>query len=106
VIEVHRYASHFEDHGWEAAVEWTVTARDASGHVLTQFEVNEEVSRPNYQASDNEKESLSEAFQRAAERTAKGLSAMSVSETRRPPQGTVAVASAPTGNEASAQSTH
>lgn len=91
-IEVHRFASKFDSGGWEAAVEWTVTARDAAGHVLTQFEVNEEVSRPNYQGSDNEKESLSEAFQRGVERTAKGLKAMSISEVFRHREGTVASA--------------
>lgn len=89
-IEVHRFGSHLDAGYWEAAVEWTVTARDAAGHVLTQFEVNEEVTRPNYQGSDNEKESLSEAFGKGVARTAKGLTAMSVSEGPRPPEGTVA----------------
>jgi hypothetical protein len=87
-IEVHRFVSRLDSGSWEAAVEWSVTARDGSGHTLTQFEVNEEVSRPNYQGSDNEKESLSEAFRRAVERTARGLTAMSVSERLRPPEGT------------------
>jgi len=88
-IEVHRFASRLDAGSWEAAVEWTVTARDASGHTLTQFEANEEVSRPNYQGSDNEKESLSEAFRKAIERTALGLRAVSVSEIFRLPQGTL-----------------
>jgi hypothetical protein len=79
-IEVHRFGSHLDAGYWEAAVEWTVTARDANGASLTQFEVNEEVTRPNYQGSDNEKESLSEAFGKAIERTSKGLSAVSISE--------------------------
>jgi len=79
-IEVHRFASHLDAGYWEAAVEWTVTARDVSGHTITEFEVNEEVTRPNYQGSDNEKESLSEAFGKAIQRTSKGLSAMSISE--------------------------
>jgi hypothetical protein len=78
-IEVHRFASHLDAGFWEAAVEWTVTARDVAGHTITEFEVNEEVTRPNYQGSDNEKESLSEAFGKAIERTSKGLSAMSIS---------------------------
>jgi hypothetical protein len=89
-IEVHRFASHLDSGYWEAAVEWTVTARNEGGHVLTQFEVNEEVTRPNYQGSDNEKESLSEAFGKAIERTSKGLSAMSISEIIRHPEGTAA----------------
>jgi hypothetical protein len=89
VIEIHRFASVWDAGSWEAAVEWTVSARDAAGRTLTQFEANEEVSRPNYQGSDNEKESLSEAFRRALERTARGLSAMSASGRLRPPEGTV-----------------
>ena len=88
-IEVHRFASRLDAGFWEAAVEWTVTARDVSGHTITEFEVNEEVTRPNYQGSDNEKESLSEAFGKAIERTAKGLSAMSISENIRHPEETV-----------------
>jgi hypothetical protein len=88
-IEIHRFASVRDAGSWEAAVEWTVSARDAAGRILTQFEANEEVSRPNYQGSDNEKESLSEAFRRALERTARGLSAMSASGRLRPPEGTM-----------------
>jgi hypothetical protein len=88
-IEIHRFASVRDAGSWEAAVEWTVSARDAGGRTLTQFEANEEVSRPNYQGSDNEKESLSEAFRRALERTTRGLSAMSASGRLRPPEGTV-----------------
>lgn len=91
-IEVHRFASQQFEGRWEAAVEWTVSARSASGARLTQFEVSEEVSRPNYQSSDNEKESLSEAFRKGVERTAKGLTAMSSSEIFRHPEGTVAAA--------------
>jgi hypothetical protein len=95
-IEVHRFASHLDSGYWEAAVEWSVTARDSAGHTVTQFEVNEEVSRPNYQGSDNEKESLSEAFGKAVERTSKGLTAMSVSGLFRHPRVTVAaLASSP-----------
>src|SRR5262249_24854151 len=93
-IEVHRFASRLDAGYWEAAVEWTVTARDVSGHTITQFEVNEEVTRPNYQGSDNEKESLSEAFGKAIERTSKGLSAMSNSENIRHPEETAIAADA------------
>jgi plasmid stabilization system protein ParE len=75
-IEIHRFASVRDAGSWEAAVEWTVSARDAGGRILTQFEANE-------------KESLSEAFRRALERTARGLSAMSASGRLRPPEGTV-----------------
>jgi hypothetical protein len=92
-IEIHRLASVYDQGSWEAAAEWSVSAREA-GRTLIEFEVNEEVSRPNYQASDNEKESLSEAFRRGVERTVKGLSTISNSGQLRPPEGTPAVASA------------
>jgi hypothetical protein len=91
-IEIHRLASVYDQGAWEAAAEWSVSARTA-GRTLIEFEVNEEVSRPNYQASDNEKESLSEAFRKAVERTVKGLSTISSSGQRRPREGTPAAAS-------------
>jgi hypothetical protein len=76
-IEVHRFASHLEEmSSWEAAVEWTVRAENAEGRTLTEFQANEEVSRPNYRGSDNEKESLTEAYQKALQRTVKGLAAL------------------------------
>lgn len=91
-IEIHRLASVYDQGSWEAAAEWSVSAH-AAGRTLIEFEVNEEVSRPNYQASDNEKESLSEAFRRGVERTVKGLSTISNSGQHRPPEGTPAAAS-------------
>jgi len=76
-IEVHRFASRLEEYtSWEAAVEWTVRAENADGRTLTEFQANEEVSRPNYRGSDNEKESLTEAYQKALQRTVKGLAAL------------------------------
>jgi hypothetical protein len=87
-IEIHRFASIFDGGSWEAAVEWTVSARDAGGRRVTEFEANEEVSRPNYRGTDNEKESLSEAFRRALERTVKGLAGMSRFGALRPREGT------------------
>jgi hypothetical protein len=93
-IEVHRFASRLEDGSWEAAADWTVRATNAGGHTLTEFEANEEVSRPNYRGSDNEKESLSQAFQQALERTIKGLRALPATEALRPREGT---APAPAG---------
>jgi hypothetical protein len=92
-IEIHRLASVYDQGSWEAAAEWSVSAH-AAGRTLIEFEVNEEVSRPNYQGSDNEKESLSEAFRRGVERTVKGLSTISSSGQLRPPEGTPAIASA------------
>lgn len=87
-IEVHRFASRLVEGSWEAAAEWTVSARGADGRSLTAFEANEEVSRPNYRGSDNEKESLSGAFRRSLERTAKGLQSMSANGAIRPLEGT------------------
>jgi hypothetical protein len=88
-IEVHRFGAVFDTGAWEAAVEWSVAARGADGAALTEFETNEEVSRPNYQGSDNEKEAMSEAFRKAVERTARGLSSVPVTENVRPRPGTL-----------------
>ena len=93
-IEVHRFASRFERDvegtgSWEAAVEWSVRATSAEGRTLTEFQANEEASRPNYRGSNNEKESLSEVYHRALERTVKGLSAVAATGAVRLPQGTV-----------------
>ncbi len=88
-IEIHRFASLRDGDAWEAAADWSVRATNAGGRTLTEFEANEEVSRPNYRGSDNEKESLSQAFQKALERTVKGLSALPAIEAFRPRQGTV-----------------
>lgn len=87
-IEVHRFASRLESGSWEAAAEWTVRATNAGGRTLTEFESNEEVSRPNYRGSDNEKEALSQAFQKALERTVKGLRALPRIDALRPREGT------------------
>jgi hypothetical protein len=95
VIEIHRFRSRLEEGSWEAAVEWTVRAQNAGGRTLTEFQANEEVSRPNYRGSDNEKESLSEAYQKALERTVKGLRALPAIGAFRPRPGTPA---APEGN--------
>jgi hypothetical protein len=80
VIEIHRFSSRLDrdqsGSSWEAAVEWTVRAQNAGGRTLTEFQANEEVSRPNYRGSDNEKESLTEAYQKALQRTITGLRAL------------------------------
>lgn len=93
LIEIHRFASRYEsDPGgggdWEARVEWTVRVTNAGGRTLTEFEANEEVSRPNYRGTDNERESLSEAYHRALERTTKGLRALPAIDAIRLPAGT------------------
>jgi len=84
-IEIHRLASVLDVESWEAAADWSITATDEGGRRLLEFEANEEVSRPNYQGSNNEKESLSEAYQRALERTVKGLRTVPTIGTLRPP---------------------
>jgi hypothetical protein len=89
VIEIHRFRSRLDGGvSWEAAVEWSVRAQNAGGGTLTEFQANEEVSRPNYRGSDNEKESLSEAYQKALERTVKGLRALPAIGAFRPRGGT------------------
>ena len=72
-IEVHRLASDFIDEMFEAQAQWQVSAQTASGKTLTQFEAESSVSRPNYRSSNNERESLREAFEAALKKTAVGL---------------------------------
>ena len=97
VIEIHRFASHLEydregTGSWEAAAEWTVRAVNAEGRTLTEFQANEEVSRPNYKRSNNEKESLSEAYEKALERTVRGLRSVPAIGAFRPRAGTAETA--------------
>lgn len=92
-IEVHRFASRLEydregTSSWEAAVDWTVRAVGAGGLTLTEFQATEEASRPNYRGENNEKESLSEVYQKALERTVKGLRSVPANGAVRLPQGT------------------
>ncbi len=87
-IQVHRLASVKIAGSWEAAAEWTVTVRDGNGQVVTEFEANEDVLRPDYRGSDNEKESISAAFRKAMERTVKGLSGIPSFGAARPREGT------------------
>jgi hypothetical protein len=55
----------------DAAAEWNVTATSTTGSTMTQFDANEEDSRPAYSGADEE--ALNEAFRRALQRTVKGL---------------------------------
>jgi hypothetical protein len=75
-IEIHRFSARQDGNTWEAAAEWSIVASDSSGRTLTEFEANEEVSRPNYRGSNNEKEALRQAFDRAMRRTLAGLRAV------------------------------
>jgi hypothetical protein len=77
VIEIHRFVSEPEGNTWEAAADWSVVVSDPSGRTLSEFEADEEVSRPNYRGSNNAKESLREAFDRAMRKTLAGLRAVS-----------------------------
>jgi hypothetical protein len=43
------------------------------GPALTQFEADANVARPNYAGSNNEREALRDAFEKALQRTAAGL---------------------------------
>ncbi|MEO8189679.1 MAG: hypothetical protein ABI682_05005 [Acidobacteriota bacterium] len=71
-IEVHRFTVK-RDENWEAFAEWSVTARDASGRTLTEFQAESQISRPNYRGVDNEKAALQEAVDQAMRRTLAGL---------------------------------
>ena len=88
-IEIHRFAASQDGNTWEAAADWSVVASDASGRTVTEFEANEEVSRPNYRGSNNEKEALREAFDRAMRRTLAGLRAVTSAAVFRLPGRTV-----------------
>jgi hypothetical protein len=87
-IEIYRLSSVFDHGSWEAAANWGVSVTDEGGRRLLEFEANEEVSRPDYTGSNNEKESLSEAYQRALERTTKGLANLPKLISLRPPEET------------------
>lgn len=76
-IEVHRFTVAFDD-VWEAAVEWSVVARDRGGRTLTEFQAETRVTRPNYRGADNEKAALQEAMNEAMQRTLTGLRAIPV----------------------------
>jgi hypothetical protein len=89
-IEIHRFAASQDGNTWEAAADWSVLASDASGRTLTEFEATEEVSRPNYRGSNNEKEALREAFDRAMRRTLAGLRSVTSATVLRLPGRTAA----------------
>ena len=84
-IEIHRFVASQDGNTWEAAAQWSVVASDGSGRTLTEFEANEEVSRPNYRGSNNAREALREAFDRAMKRTLAGLRAVTSVTIFRPP---------------------
>ena len=85
-IAVHRFAAVFNDRYYDSAVDWTVTVRNASGRTISEFDANEQETRPAYSGADAE--SLNEAFRKALQRTVKGLSQVPRIGSTRPPAGT------------------
>lgn len=98
-VEVHRFGTTAAENTWDAAAEWTVTASDPAGATLTEFEADEEVSRPNYRGSNNARESLKEVFDRALRRTLAGLRVVSSARADRPPGETPKAADRPVASE-------
>jgi len=76
-IEIHRFGARVDENLWEAAAEWTVSAKDPSGRPLTEFQAESIVSRPNYRGYSNDVEALRNAFEQAMTRTLAGLRAIS-----------------------------
>lgn len=75
-IEVHRFRVALEG-TWDAVAEWTVSARDAAGRTLTEFESTADVARPNYRGTNNERDALQQVFEQAFQRTVAGLRSVS-----------------------------
>jgi hypothetical protein len=85
-ITVHRFEVEEHDRYEDAGAEWTVNASSAGGSTMTEFDANEEDTRPAYSGADTE--ALNEVFRKALDRTVKGLAAMPRSGSMRPPKGT------------------
>ena len=77
-IELNTFSSTFSsrDGLWDAAAVWSVSAREASGRSLTEFECEASASRPNYRSANNEKEILNQVFEQALKRALAGLRAI------------------------------
>lgn len=80
MIELNSFSATFSysDAIWDATANWTVSARDASGGRLTEFECDASASRPNYRNSNNEKVILNQVFEEALRRALAGLRAIPV----------------------------
>ena len=76
LIEINRFAAPFQDGTWNGAADWSVLVRNAGGQTLTEFEAEDDVERPNYMGSNNEKEALQEVFSEALRKTLAGLRAV------------------------------
>ena len=71
----------------DAAAEWNVVATSTNGSTMTEFDANEEDSRPAYSGADEE--ALNESFRKALQRTVRGLAQMQrLGRATRPPEGT------------------
>ncbi len=85
-IAVNRFAAVFNDRYYDGVVEWSVTARSASGLTITEFDASEQETRPGYSGADAE--TLNEAFRKALQRTVQGLSQIPRIGSTRLPEGT------------------
>jgi hypothetical protein len=74
-IEVWQFRSSFLDGFWEARSSWSVEV-EREGGPASRFEEDEGVSRPNYQGSNNEAQSLRDVFEAAMKKTIDGLRAV------------------------------
>jgi hypothetical protein len=74
-IELNTFSAKYSysESMWDAAAAWTVSARDASGRSLREFECEATASRPNYSSSNNEKLILNQVFEAALKRALAGL---------------------------------
>jgi hypothetical protein len=99
-ITIHRLGVEEHDRYQDAAAEWTVTATNPGGSTLTEFEANEEETRPAYSGADEE--ALNEAFRKALQRTVKGLASMQRLGSVRPPEGTLLARESAAGSHAGA----
>jgi hypothetical protein len=78
-VEIHHFSARLDGSIWDGGVDWTVSARDAGGRSLTEFDVTFEASRPNYRNVDNERALLQEVFEQAIKKTVLGLQSLSSS---------------------------
>ncbi|HEY7112835.1 MAG TPA: hypothetical protein VIA45_07880 [Thermoanaerobaculia bacterium] len=76
LIEINRFSAPFQDGTWNGAADFSVLVRNASGQTLSEFEAEDDVERPNYMGSNNEKEALQEVFAEALRKTLAGLRAV------------------------------
>ena len=76
LVEINRFAAPFQDGTWNGAADFSVLVRNASGQTLSEFEAEDDVERPNYMSSNNEKEALQQVFREAIRKTLVGLRAV------------------------------